>query len=82
MASRLDGIHAKNLPDYQLNCTDENVQLVVEIGDQRLSLEEFGRMLTMHAGWGMRIEFVPEDQLYQRPALEVREPAADEFGEG
>jgi len=53
---------------------DENGQLVVEIDDQQLSLEEFGRMLTTYAGWGMRIEFVPDDQLHRRPALEVREP--------
>jgi hypothetical protein len=53
---------------------DEDGQLVVGIDDQELSLEEFGRMLTTHAGWGMRIEFVPEDQLHRRPALEVRAP--------
>ncbi len=49
-------------------------RLVVVIDDRELSLEEFGRMLTTYAGWGMRIEFVPEDQLHRRPALEVREP--------
>src|SRR5271166_3898245 len=53
---------------------DENGKLVVAIDDQELSLEEFGRMLTTHAGWGMRIEFVPDDQLHRRPALEVRQP--------
>ena len=52
---------------------DENGQLVVGIDDKELSLEEFGRMLTTYAGWGMRIEFVPEDQLHRRPALEMRE---------
>jgi hypothetical protein len=41
---------------------------------EELSLEEFGRMLTTYAGWGMRIEFVPDDQLHRRPALVVREP--------
>ncbi len=53
---------------------DQNGQLVVGIDDQEFSLEEFGRMLTTYAGWGMRIEFVPEDQLHRRPALEVRQP--------
>jgi hypothetical protein len=53
---------------------DENGQLAVGIDDKELSLEEFGRMLTTYAGWGMRIEFVPDDQLHRRPALEVREP--------
>jgi hypothetical protein len=60
---------------------DENGQLVVEIDDQRLSLEEFGRMLTVYAGWGMRIEFVPDDQLHRRPALEVREPEPENESE-
>ena len=53
---------------------DEDGQLVVGIDDHELSLEEFGRMLTTYAGWGMRIEFVPDDELHRRPALEVREP--------
>jgi len=34
-------------------------------------------MLTTYAGWGMRIEFVPDDQLHRRSALEVREPAPE-----
>jgi hypothetical protein len=53
---------------------DEDGQLVVGIDDHELSLEEFGRMLTTYAGWGMRVEFVPDDQLHRRPPLEVREP--------
>lgn len=62
---------------------DENGQLVVGIDEKQLTLEEFGRMLTTYAGWGMRIEFVPEDELHRRPALEVREPEAeDELGKG
>jgi pyridoxine 5'-phosphate synthase PdxJ len=56
---------------------DENRQLVVGIDDHELSLEQFGRMLTIYAGWGMRIEFVPEDQLHRRPVCEVREPPPD-----
>jgi hypothetical protein len=61
---------------------DENAQLVVAIDDQRLNLEEFGRMLTTRAGWGMRIEFVPDDQLHRRPALEVREPDLEDESAG
>ena len=52
----------------------KTAMLVVGIDDPQLSLEESGRMLTTFAGWGMRFEFVPEDQLHRRPALEVREP--------
>lgn len=59
---------------------DENGQVVVEIDDHELSLEEFGRMLVCHAGWGMRIEFVPEDEVYRRPKHVVREPTPEEDG--
>jgi hypothetical protein len=50
---------------------------VIEIDDHELTLEEFGRLLTTYAGWGMRIEFTPEDEIHRRPALEVREPKSE-----
>jgi len=53
---------------------EENGQAVVEIDGKELQIQEFGRLLTTYAGWGMRIEFVPEDEIHRRPALEVREP--------
>jgi hypothetical protein len=53
---------------------DELGQAVICVDDQKLSLEEFGRMLTTYAGWGMRIEFTPEDETEHRPRLEVRDP--------
>ena len=49
------------------------------IDDQRLSLEEFGKMLTTFAGWGMRIAFVPEEHIEQEPKVEVREPREPEI---
>jgi hypothetical protein len=58
--------------------SDEDGQAVIEIDDKELSVEEFGRMLTTYSGWGMRIEFVPEEEVHRRPALEVREPKDDE----
>jgi len=60
-----------------LRCTindDEHRQAVIQIDDRELCIEDFGRLLTTYAGWGMRIEFVPEDQTHRRPPLEVREP--------
>jgi len=53
---------------------NEDGQLVVGIDEHELSLAAFGRLLVGHAGWGMRLEFVPDDRLQHRPALEVREP--------
>ncbi len=55
---------------------DENGEAVIDIDDQELSPKEFARMLATYAGWGMRIEFVPEEEIHRRPALEVREPEA------
>jgi len=56
---------------------DENGNLVVEIDDREFTLQEFGKMLVTYAGWGMRIEFVPDDAVHRRPAHEVREPSDD-----
>lgn len=49
-------------------------EAVVHIDDQSLSLSEFGRLLCTYAGWGMRITFVPEEELTATPRVEVREP--------
>ena len=53
---------------------DEQGQAVIVVDDRELSLEEFGRLLTTYAGWGMRIEFTPDDETGRRPRLEVRDP--------
>ena len=37
-----------------------NGEVTIHIDDQELSLAEFGRLLSVHGGWGMRIAFVPE----------------------
>jgi hypothetical protein len=50
----------------------------VKIDGQKLQLKQFGKLLASHEGWGMRIEFVPEDEVHRRPRLEVREPKAHE----
>jgi hypothetical protein len=52
----------------------DNGQAVIYVDDRELSLEEFGTLLTTYAGWGMRIEFTPDDEVDRRPRLEVREP--------
>jgi hypothetical protein len=57
---------------------DEEHQLVVEIDEQELRLDQFGKLLTTYAGWGMRIEFVPDDEVHRRPVHEVREPKPEE----
>ena len=57
---------------------DEYGQLIVKIDDQALPLKQFGKLLATYAGWGMRIEFVPEDEVHRRPVIEVREPMPEE----
>jgi hypothetical protein len=39
-----------------------------------LTLREFGRLLSTYSGWGMRITFVPDNELEKRPTIEIREP--------
>ena len=47
---------------------------VIQVDERELTWREFGRLICTYAGWGMRIEFVPEDEIHRRPKLEVREP--------
>ena len=53
---------------------DEKGEAVIHIDDHELTLREFSRLLTVYAGWGMRIEFVPEEFINQWPKIKVREP--------
>ena len=46
----------------------------VSIDGRDLTLGEFMTMVGTFGGWGMRIEFVPDDELHQRPKVKVREP--------
>ena len=39
-----------------------------------VKVEAVSRMLTTFSGWGMRICFVPEDDITEEPEIEVREP--------
>lgn len=39
------------------------------IDDRELSLREFGRMLSVYNGWGMRIAFVPDDEIEWEPDI-------------
>jgi hypothetical protein len=56
----------------------EDGRLIVKIDEQELRITQFTKLLSTYEGWGMRIEFVPEDEVHRRPRLEVREPKAHE----
>jgi hypothetical protein len=49
---------------------------LVAIDGRDFTLGEFMTMIGTFGGWGMRIEFVPEDELHERPKLRLREPDA------
>lgn len=49
----------------------------VIINENELSLDKFGKLISTHNGWGMRIEFVPEDEISNRPTIEVRNQIDD-----
>lgn len=46
----------------------------VSIDGRDFTLGEFMTMVGTFGGWGMRIEFVPDGELHQRPKVKVREP--------
>ncbi len=52
----------------------ERGEIIVKIDGRKLRLKQFGRLLAAHQDWGMRIEFVPADEVHRRPVLQVREP--------
>lgn len=47
---------------------------VFHIDDKELSLYEFGHLIRVYAGWGMRIAFVPEELVAEQPTVKLREP--------
>lgn len=57
---------------------EEGRRPVIEIDDREFTLEEFGTMLTTCSGWGMRIVFVPDDELDRRPDIVIGEPEDSE----
>ena len=51
-----------------------NGEVIIHIDDQELSLKDFGRLLSVYAGWGMRIAFVPEEFVTENPKVKIRKP--------
>ena len=47
---------------------------LIHVDDREFTWDEFGKMLCTYAGWGMRIVFVPDDELERTPKIVVREP--------
>jgi hypothetical protein len=56
-----------------VTCDDEG-QAAVDIDGRQFTMEELGRMLLTHEGWGMRLTFVDEEHVDEDPAIEIGEP--------
>jgi len=56
---------------------DRHGQLIIRVDGRDLRLKQFGKLLTTFEGWGMRVEFVPQEEVHRRPTVEVREPTAE-----
>jgi len=59
-----------------VNDCDREARVVID--GRELTQAEFGRMLTTFSGWGMRIVFVPDDELTEEPVIEVKDPDEEE----
>lgn len=53
---------------------DRGHEVRVIIDGRELTQEDFGRMLTTYSGWGMRLTFVPDDELTVEPTIEIKDP--------
>jgi hypothetical protein len=51
----------------------EGGEAVIGIDDQELTMHEFGKLLSVFAGWGMRLVIVPDDELTKPPTIKVGE---------
>jgi hypothetical protein len=56
---------------------DPHGQLLIRVDERDLGVKQLGKLLTTYEGWGMRIEFVPKEEVHRRPVVEVQEPAAE-----
>jgi len=50
------------------------------IDGRDFTLCEFMTIVGSFGGWGMRIQFVPDDELHERPEVKVREPDSTQTG--
>ena len=60
--------------------SQDDGEAAILIDDKEFSMYEFGKLLSLYEGWGMRIIFVPEDEICQAPRIEIKDP--DRKGSG
>lgn len=59
---------------------NEHGETIIEVDDKEFSMQEFGKLLSVFEGWGMRIIFVPEDEINQSPVIEIKNPDSEKVG--
>ena len=53
---------------------NEHGKTIIQIDDREFGMQEFGKLLSVFTGCGMRIIIVPEDEICQVPAVEIKDP--------
>jgi hypothetical protein len=56
---------------------DEDGNLVVYVDDKELDADAFLSLIRPFAGWGMRLTFMDESQVYDEPSVIIRDPDKD-----
>jgi hypothetical protein len=57
-----------------MGSTGEPDEPFLTIDDRDYTPGEFAGLVSAFGGWGMRIVFVPDDEVHDEPVIEVREP--------
>jgi hypothetical protein len=58
----------------------EDRQPLILIDEHSLTWEEFGQLLLSHEGWGMRVIFVPDDEIAKTPTIVIRDQVTPAVG--
>lgn len=59
---------------------NEHSETIIQIDDQEFRMREFGKILSVFAGWGMRVIIVPVDENCQVPTIEIKDPDQEKPG--
>jgi len=57
----------------EIHDNEHNVP-VIDMDGQEFTWEESGKIIVTYAGWGMRVTFVPNDEVHRQSSVEIREP--------
>lgn len=55
-----------------IDSKDSSTSILID--DKEFTMQEFGRLLSMYDGWGMRLVMVPEDETHVMPPIEIKDP--------